>query len=112
MASNKRSLKDIEEQIAKLQEEAEKIRTSEKAEVIERIKEAVKHYGITAAEIGLAGAVRGGRKAKVASKAKTGTAAPVKYKDDAGNSWSGHGRKPQWFVAALKAGKSEDDLLA
>jgi DNA-binding protein H-NS len=29
---------------------------------------------------------------------------------DASDTWSGRGRKPRWFVAAIAAGKSPDDL--
>lgn len=30
--------------------------------------------------------------------------------DDKSDTWSGRGRKPRWFAAALKAGKSASDL--
>ncbi|MFN0168535.1 MAG: H-NS family nucleoid-associated regulatory protein [Bryobacteraceae bacterium] len=29
---------------------------------------------------------------------------------DKSDTWSGRGRKPRWFVAALKSGKSPEDL--
>lgn len=29
---------------------------------------------------------------------------------DSSDTWSGRGRKPRWFVAALKAGKTPEDL--
>lgn len=36
----------------------------------------------------------------------------VKYRYLAGDeTWSGHGRKPSWFVAALKGGTSPEDML-
>ena len=47
---------------------------------------------------------------KAASKSKRRGA--VKYRDDAGNAWTGVGRKPQWFVDALAAGKRPEDLAA
>lgn len=39
-------------------------------------------------------------------------AAKPKYANpaDASDTWSGRGRKPRWFVAALAAGKSPGDL--
>lgn len=49
----------------------------------------------------------------------TGLAAPrkrapavAKYANpaDKSDTWSGRGRKPRWFVAALNAGKSPEDL--
>ena len=43
-----------------------------------------------------------------------GTRAPAaaKYRNpaDATDTWSGRGRKPRWFVAAIASGKSEHDL--
>ncbi len=39
-------------------------------------------------------------------------ASRVKFKDDAGNTWTGHGKRPNWFKDALAGGKSPEDLLA
>jgi DNA-binding protein H-NS len=36
--------------------------------------------------------------------------AKYRHPENAALTWSGRGRKPQWFVAALAAGKSADDL--
>jgi DNA-binding protein H-NS len=49
-------------------------------------------------------------KTRVKKKGKKSSAA--KYSDGAGNAWSGTGRKPRWFVAALAAGKTPEDLAA
>ncbi|HMM57578.1 MAG: H-NS histone family protein [Proteobacteria bacterium] len=45
-------------------------------------------------------------------KGKRGKAAP-KYRNpaDPAQTWSGRGKRPRWFNAALKAGKREKDLL-
>ena len=51
------------------------------------------------------------RSARRASKAASDAVAP-KYADDAGNTWSGRGRKPGWLKDALRSGKSLNDLLA
>lgn len=47
---------------------------------------------------------------KRAAKGKQGL--PAKFKDDAGNSWSGRGSQPSWLKAALASGKSLDELRA
>jgi DNA-binding protein H-NS len=39
-------------------------------------------------------------------------ASTAKYKDDAGNSWTGRGPKPGWLRTAIEAGKSLEDFLA
>nr|WP_315232909.1 H-NS family nucleoid-associated regulatory protein [uncultured Albidiferax sp.] len=50
-----------------------------------------------------------GSVAKAAAKKKTERV--IKYKDEAGNSWTGHGKRPGWFKAALEGGKTAADLL-
>lgn len=120
--TGKRSLAVIEAEIEKLKREAESIRASEIAEVVGKIKAAISAYGLTAADLGLA--PKAGRKTAAGkvrrSAPKRGrgqgtkaarSARPVKYRDAEGHSWVGYGKRPAWFVAALAAGKSPDDLL-
>ncbi len=42
-----------------------------------------------------------------------GRAVPAKYRNpaDPGQTWSGRGKRPRWFIDALEGGKSERDLL-
>jgi len=36
----------------------------------------------------------------------------VKYRDSAGNTWTGRGRMPRWMTAATKGGKAKkEDFL-
>lgn len=112
--ARKTTLEAIKQQIAKLQQQAAALVDAEKAEVIERIKVAIAHYGITAADLGLSAAGKAkarkpGREGKKATKPVT---TRVKCRDDAGHTWSGMGPKPKWFVEALANGKSESDLRA
>ena len=43
---------------------------------------------------------------------RTRAQAAAKYRNpaDATDTWAGRGRKPRWFIAAIAAGKSEQDL--
>jgi len=50
------SLQAINAQIAALQAKAEAIRKREVADVVAKIKDAILHYGLTAADLGLASA--------------------------------------------------------
>jgi DNA-binding protein H-NS len=120
MATKKSSatLEALHAQIADLQSQAEAIRKEEIAEVIAKMKVAIEHYGITAADLGLKGsrAARGSA-APFAAKARKSGASPkaaraFKYADDQGNKWVGMGKRPHWFTAALAAGKTPEDLLA
>lgn len=45
-------------------------------------------------------------------KRAQGKAGRIKYRDNAGNAWSGRGPRPRWLTDALAAGKSLDDLRA
>ena len=47
-----------------------------------------------------------------AGKKAERSAAPPKYRhpEKPAVTWSGRGRKPGWFVAALESGKSAEDL--
>lgn len=88
--------------------------------MIERIKEAISAYGLTAADLGLTRrrARARGEVAAVGKQPRRGKggaarkkAGVVKYRDDEGNTWSGHGRRPQWFLQAIASGKTAADLL-
>ena len=50
-------------------------------------------------------------KATAASKPAATGIGVIRYRDDAGNAWTGRGTRPKWFLAALAAGKSAQDLL-
>ena len=106
----------INRQIEQLQRRAEALKKREMRGVILRIREAIEYYGLTATDLGLgprtgvpAGSPRKatGRKA---SARKPRTPSPVKYRDEAGNTWSGRGKRPQWFKSALESGKTLEDL--
>ncbi|WP_406625405.1 H-NS family nucleoid-associated regulatory protein [Acidovorax sp. SDU_ACID1] len=114
--ARKLTILEINQQIAKLQQQADEVRLAEKAEVVARIRKAIPVYGITPVDLFDAPAKRGGRKASgkatVKDESKPTRTGRIKYRDDAGHTWSGYGRKPQWLVAALASGKTEADLLA
>lgn len=95
----------IQKQITALQAEAERVRSTEKAGVIAKMKEAIRVYAIEPRE--LFGSASEKPKGKVAaSKARLG----AKYADGMGNEWGGRGPRPQWLRAALDSGKSIDDF--
>ena len=110
-----RTLAQINRQIDKLQRQAEALKKQEISGVISRIKSAIDHYGLTAGDLGLAssraGASRGsGRKPATRKPATARKPVPVKYRDEEGNTWTGRGKRPNWFKSALEAGKTPEDL--
>ena len=108
-----KSLAQIEAQIEKLRRQAESIKAKEVQGVIDRIKEAIAHYGLTAEDLGLARRplrAAGGKAAKVAERKVVKPATLPKYGDGTGKTWSGRGKRPQWFKDALAAGRTAEEL--
>jgi DNA-binding protein H-NS len=119
MQTMKKTYAQLTKQIEQLQQEAEKLRRQEMGEVIERIRDAVVHYGLTAEDLGLgAKSARGARAAakpaaktrRQSAKAKTAAGRAVKFRDETGRTWGGIGKRPQWLRDALAAGKTLQDF--
>ena len=107
----KQTLAEIKEHIAQLQKQAEELKAQEVASVVARIREAIGVYGLTERELfgrlGGAGTKKAGR-ALAAGKRKPGV---IRYRDDAGNTWTGHGKRPNWFKDAISSGKTPEELM-
>jgi DNA-binding protein H-NS len=119
-----RTLAQIETQIAKLQQRADAIKAKEMVGVIERIRDAVGHYGLTPEHIFGVQAAKAPppRKAKASveqvavkktaatQSAVKGKRVAIKYRDDKGNAWSGRGSQPRWLRTAVENGMSREDF--
>jgi DNA-binding protein H-NS len=60
-------------------------------------------------------AARKARGSKATSTAKSEPRKPkavgvIRFRDEAGNSWTGRVKRPNWFKAAIAAGKKPEDL--
>jgi DNA-binding protein H-NS len=85
-----KTYKELQAEIKNLQARAEKARRAEVASVIAEIKEKMRLYGITEADLS-------GKGAKKPSK-KTGAVKP-KYRNAAtGETWTGRGKPPKWIA--------------
>lgn len=91
---------ELQEQIKKLQVEAEKVKAAEIESILADVKGKIAQYGLTAEQLGFAAAPKKGGK-KAAAKEST-----VMYKKG-DLTWSGaaRGRKPAWVVEAQAAGE-------
>jgi DNA-binding protein H-NS len=113
-----KSFSQLTAQIEKLQKEAQAIKAKELDGVVARIKEAITRYGLTAADLGLtrSGKTRSKPVAKIAvsktrqrgTRKSTGVA---KFRGPEGQTWTGHGRAPNWFKAAIASGATQESLL-
>lgn len=105
----------IVKQIESLKLEAEKMRKQEVAGVIARIRDAIKFYNLSSADLGLGGrpkaeaagapVIKRRRKAKLAKAPKV-----VKFRNETGGTWGGIGKRPQWLRDAINSGKSLQDF--
>ncbi|MBS0381554.1 MAG: H-NS histone family protein [Proteobacteria bacterium] len=94
------SAKQLRELIRKAKGRMKNIDKEKTAKVKAKVNALLKAEGVTFAQV--YGKKRGGKTGKV----------PPKYRNPGGSeTWSGRGKRPRWFVAALKAGKKEKDLL-
>jgi DNA-binding protein H-NS len=113
-----KTIAQINTQIAKLQKEAEALKVKEVPGVVARIKEAIEHYGLTAADLGFSGPAIKTVKPVVGSvvakktrnKAVDKPTGVIRFRDEAGHSWTGKGTRPNWYKAAIEAGKTPESL--
>jgi DNA-binding protein H-NS len=122
-----RSLARIEAEIAKLQKEAKAIRAKEAQAVIANIRELIAQYELTPADLFDAASprrprraattvvtgrrARGARGARNSAQAQAQVASVAKFTDGNGKTWSGKGKRPNWYKDAIAAGKTPEDLM-
>jgi DNA-binding protein H-NS len=97
----------LQKKIEALRAQAEQMKRGELGGVIDRIKEAVAHYGLTASDLF-------GKRTRAAStsvkSAPRGSKRAVAYSDGQGNTWGGRGPRPRWLREALAEGKQLQDF--
>ena len=111
-------------QIEDLRKQAEKQRKEEYSAVLKTIKKQIAEFNITAEELGFSAgathakrgrkpgrpAAKPGRKPR-AKRATAGTKVAPKYKDDAGNTWTGRGKMPTWLAKSVAEGRTLESFL-
>ena len=126
-----KTYEELQTEIARLQAEAEALRQQEVAEVIAKIRHAIDHYGLSAADLGFgrgkaAKGAAGPKSVKAAAKAaaamparkkpgrkpaaKAAPAASALYRDEEGRTWGGRGKRPRWLHDALASGRKLEDF--
>lgn len=111
------SYAQIQRQIEALQKQADKLRKTEVSGVVERIKVAIDHYGLTSDQLFGTSSVEprvvSSRAVQPRGKsARTRNALTTAYTDGSGNTWGGRGPRPRWLREALAAGKSLEDFAS
>lgn len=104
------TLAQITKQIEKLQKEADALRHAELKGVVDRIKVAIAHYGLTPDQLGFGKpAVKSAKPAKAVARSGNKAAAP-RFANDEGQVWSGRGPRPRWLREALAGGRSLEEF--
>ena len=94
----------LQDQIARLQAEAESVRKAEIAAVVARIREEVAAHGITPQDLF-------GKSVGRSAGARAKSPKAAKFADGKGNAWVGRGPRPQWLREALAAGKRLEEFI-
>jgi len=110
VTTEKRSLADLEKQIAALTAEAEALRIENYANAVREVQATIDQYGIPAADLTFKAVVSPVAKPRAAGSGK-GVKAPIKYRDANGNTWSGRGLKPRWLRDAIESGQTLESFL-
>lgn len=100
---------ELKAQAEKLMQQAEEMRTAERADALKDVQQKIATYDLSAQELGFA---FGPSRKSAGAKRSAGTrpAVAAKFKGPNGESWSGRGRQPKWIVSALAAGKKMEDF--
>lgn len=108
---------DLRAQIKALEEQAEALRKSEVAAVVEDMKMKISEYGISARELGfnLASIASHAQKTigqKISEATTDRKFVEAKYANPEGSKkWSGRGIAPKWVSEHIAAGGTREDLL-
>lgn len=100
------SINELLAQKAELERQIAEQTRAERASAVSQIKTLMSTYGLTPGDI----VTDSGKVAKSPAREKSTTgAAPraaiaPKYRNDAGNTWTGRGLKPRWLTTALAGG--------
>ena len=94
----------LDKQAAELEKALTDARRTERAGVINQIKNLMAEHGLTAADLG------NGKPGKAPS-ASAGRKVAPKYRNAAtGETWTGRGLQPKWVAGALASGKKLEDF--
>lgn len=98
------NLIEIQNQIEKLQKQADEIRAQEFDKTVQDILAKMAAFGITLKDLEIVK----GRTRKAAST--TAKPAAAKYRGPNGETWSGRGLTPRWLTSLVAQGQSKEDF--
>lgn len=91
---------ELKQQAAELLRQAEELRSTERSEVLQQVRELIADWDFTAADLGLKGA-------SVQKRIKPS----IKYQHPNGGTWTGRGMMPNWLRSELANGATKEQFL-
>jgi len=100
------TLQELLAQKAELERQIQETQRQDRQAAIEKVRTLMSEFSLSVDDLGGKSAASGRRKPAADGARK----AAVKYRDAAGNSWSGRGLQPRWLKDALAGGKELADF--
>ena len=105
----------LQAQIAQLQRKSDELFAVDRQVAISTVLQLVADFRLSAKDLGLSGGGKAAGDSSPVGARGTGkrltVKVPVKYRDTAGNGWTGRGIQPKWLRAALAAGQTLESFL-
>lgn len=98
------TLTELIAQRSALEEQIKALTETQRTDAIAKVRALMEENGLSIADLG--SMARTGEK----GTAKIPKKVAAKYRDGAGNTWSGRGLQPKWLKAAIAGGKKTDDF--
>lgn len=100
------TLQELLAQKAELERRIQETQRSERQGAIDKVRALMAEFGLSVEDLGGKVSSAGRKKASGDGVRK----AAIKFRDAAGNTWSGRGLQPRWLKEALASGKSLNDF--
>lgn len=112
------TLIDIQNQIEKLQKQANDIKVKEFEKTVQEILAKMRAFGITAKDLKTAESRAGRSKAaapmtgtRSKQRKKSTVAVAARYRGPNGETWSGRGLTPRWLAALVSQGRKKEEFV-
>lgn len=102
--------KQLEKLSVEINKALARVTRTEMKEALAAVEKAAKAHGFSLSEIAPGGRPAETPKKMAAKKPKKPGVPKFANPDDRTQTWTGKGRRPDWFLAAMQSGKFPDDL--
>ena len=104
------TLTELIAQRSELEEKIKALTQTQRTEAIAQVRALMEENGLSLADLGVKARAGEKGKAKIPQTPETAQKVAAKYRDEAGNTWSGRGLQPRWLRAAIEADKKIEDF--